>query len=42
MTGLFDARDSGNLARRNLAPGPPAGFGETLESVFDDVSANIL
>lgn len=40
MSGLFDARDSGNLARRNAAPGPPAGFGETLQSIWDDVSAN--
>ena len=42
MTGLFDTRDSDNLARRNIAPGPPATHGETLQSISDDVSANIF
>ena len=34
MTALFDARDSGNRARRNIAPGPPATAGESLLSVY--------
>ncbi len=42
MTGLFDARDSGNLARRLAAPEPPATLGESALSAAEDVHANDL
>jgi|GEM_PF-4792083 len=41
MTGLFDARDSGDLARRNAAPGPPATIGESALSAAESFKANI-
>ena len=42
MSGLFDARDSGAAALRNVAPGPPATLGDSVESAFGSVVANDL
>ncbi len=42
MSALFDARDSGNRARRNIAPGPPATLGETALSAWEHVTSNMM